>query len=104
MSGICVFLSLVTSDKMSIIVSLCRTAPPPAPLPRKFLPPACAFIPVAMHPPPAPEFTVDIEVSFENASFLEPIRAYLNSLRFPVQGNDTDPATRILNIEVTTGE
>uniref|UniRef100_A0A8D1HI85 Adhesion G protein-coupled receptor F5 n=1 Tax=Sus scrofa TaxID=9823 RepID=A0A8D1HI85_PIG len=57
---------------------------------------------VAMHPPPAPEFTVDIEVSFENASFLEPIRAYLNSLRFPVQGNDTDPATRILNIEVTT--
>uniref|UniRef100_A0A8D1BTZ1 Adhesion G protein-coupled receptor F5 n=1 Tax=Sus scrofa TaxID=9823 RepID=A0A8D1BTZ1_PIG len=57
---------------------------------------------VAVHPPPAPEFTVDIEVSFENASFLEPIRAYLNSLRFPVQGNDTDPATSILNIEVTT--
>uniref|UniRef100_A0A8C3WK70 Adhesion G protein-coupled receptor F5 n=1 Tax=Catagonus wagneri TaxID=51154 RepID=A0A8C3WK70_9CETA len=56
---------------------------------------------VAVSPPAAPEFTVDIEINLENASFLEPIRAYLNSLSFPVQGNDTDPATSILNIKVT---
>ncbi|KAM8778755.1 adhesion G protein-coupled receptor F5 isoform 2-T3 [Rhynchonycteris naso] len=50
----------------------------------------------------AVEYTVDVEISLENASFLEPIRAYLNSLSFPVQGNDTDRAANILSIEVTT--
>ncbi|XP_054425441.1 adhesion G protein-coupled receptor F5 isoform X2 [Pteronotus mesoamericanus] len=57
---------------------------------------------VAMSRPAAKEYTVDIEISFENASLLEPIRAYLNSLNFPIQGNDTDPAANILSIEVTT--
>ncbi|XP_057556301.1 adhesion G protein-coupled receptor F5 isoform X2 [Hippopotamus amphibius kiboko] len=57
---------------------------------------------VAMSSPAAEAFTVDVEISFENASFLEPIRAYLNSLSFPIQGNDTDPATNILSMEVTT--
>ncbi|XP_036910281.1 adhesion G protein-coupled receptor F5 isoform X2 [Sturnira hondurensis] len=52
--------------------------------------------------PAAEEYTVDIEISLENASFLDPIKAYLNSLSFPIQGNDTDPATNILSIEVTT--
>ncbi|KAM5324302.1 adhesion G protein-coupled receptor F5 isoform 3-T4 [Glossophaga mutica] len=57
---------------------------------------------VATSHPAAKEYTVDIEISLENASFLEPIKAYLNSLSFPIQGNDTDPATNILSIEVTT--
>ncbi|VFV36588.1 probable g-protein coupled receptor [Lynx pardinus] len=51
----------------------------------------------------AEEYTVDVEISFENASFLEPIKTYLNSLSFPIQGNSTDQATTtILSIEVTT--
>ena len=57
-----------------------------------------------MSRPAAQEFTVDVEVSFEDASFLELSKAYLNNLSFPVQGDDTDPATNILSIEVTTGE
>ncbi|KAB0397843.1 hypothetical protein E2I00_004471 [Balaenoptera physalus] len=55
-----------------------------------------------MSRPAAQEFTVDVEVSFEDASFLELSKAYLNNLSFPVQGDDTDPATNILSIEVTT--
>lgn len=70
----------------------------------KFSQPLYAFISVAMSGPAAKEYTVDIEISFENASFLEPIKAYLNSLSFPIQGNDTDQATSILSIGVTTGE
>nr|XP_015092861.1 adhesion G protein-coupled receptor F5 isoform X2 [Vicugna pacos] len=56
---------------------------------------------VAASPSAAREFTVDVEIALENASFLEPIKAYLNNLSFPIQGNDTDPATNILSIEVT---
>ncbi|TEA32890.1 hypothetical protein DBR06_SOUSAS14410028 [Sousa chinensis] len=56
---------------------------------------------VAVSSPAAQEFTVNIEVSFEDASFLEPGKAYLKSFSFPVQGDDTDPATNILSIEVT---
>lgn len=52
--------------------------------------------------PTAKEYTVDIEISFENASFLEPVKAYLNNLSFPIQGNDTDLTANILSIEVTT--
>ncbi|XP_029099209.1 adhesion G protein-coupled receptor F5 isoform X5 [Monodon monoceros] len=57
---------------------------------------------VAVSSPAAQEFTVNVEVSFEDASFLEPSKTYLKSLSFPVQGDDTDPATSILSIEVTT--
>ncbi|KAF6112567.1 adhesion G protein-coupled receptor F5 [Phyllostomus discolor] len=57
---------------------------------------------VATSHPAAKEYTVDIEISLENASFLEPIKAYLNSLSFPIQGNDTDLAANILSIELTT--
>ncbi|KAG8511975.1 Adhesion G protein-coupled receptor F5, partial [Galemys pyrenaicus] len=57
---------------------------------------------VATGNPTAKEYTVDIEISFENASFLEPIKAYLNSLSFPIQGNDSDLTTNILSIAVTT--
>ncbi|XP_047588752.1 adhesion G protein-coupled receptor F5 isoform X1 [Lutra lutra] len=52
--------------------------------------------------PTAEEYTVDVEISFENASFLESIKASLYSLSFPIQGNSTDQATTILSIEVTT--
>ncbi|MEJ1285164.1 adhesion G protein-coupled receptor F5 [Cricetulus griseus] len=48
------------------------------------------------------EYTVDIEISFENISFLESVKTHLNSLSFPIQGNSTDPATDIVSIAVTT--
>ncbi|XP_006860672.1 PREDICTED: probable G-protein coupled receptor 116 [Chrysochloris asiatica] len=57
---------------------------------------------VATNGPEAEDYTVDIEISFENASFLEPIKAYLNNLSFPVLRNDTDQVTNILSIAVTT--
>ncbi|XP_024622042.1 adhesion G protein-coupled receptor F5 isoform X8 [Neophocaena asiaeorientalis asiaeorientalis] len=57
---------------------------------------------VAVSSPAAQEFIVNVEVSLEDASFLEPSKAYLKSLSFPVQGDDTDPATSLLSIEVTT--
>ncbi|KAM9233623.1 adhesion G protein-coupled receptor F5 [Dugong dugon] len=57
---------------------------------------------VATSSPVAEDYTVDIEISFENASFLEPIKAYLNNLSFPVLGNSTDKSTYILSIVVTT--
>ncbi|XP_031202593.1 adhesion G protein-coupled receptor F5 isoform X3 [Mastomys coucha] len=53
---------------------------------------------VAVGDPVAEEYMVDIEISFENVSFLESIRAHLNSLSFPIQGNGTD----ILSIAMTT--
>ncbi|XP_011815670.1 PREDICTED: probable G-protein coupled receptor 116 isoform X2 [Colobus angolensis palliatus] len=54
---------------------------------------------VATKSPAAEEYTVNIEISFENASFLDPIKGYLNSLSFPIHGNNTD---QILSINVTT--
>ncbi|XP_023400921.1 adhesion G protein-coupled receptor F5 isoform X1 [Loxodonta africana] len=57
---------------------------------------------VAASSPAAEDYTVDIEISFENASFLEPIKAYLNNLNFPVLGNSTDQNADILSIVVTT--
>lgn len=46
----------------------------------------------------AEEYMVDIEISFENVSFLESIRAHLNNLSFPIRGTEAD----ILNIAMTT--
>ncbi|XP_023442961.2 adhesion G protein-coupled receptor F5 isoform X3 [Dasypus novemcinctus] len=57
---------------------------------------------VATSGPTAKEYIVEIEISFENTSSLEPIKAYLNNLSFPIQGNSTDLAANILSIEVTT--
>ncbi|XP_070370897.1 adhesion G protein-coupled receptor F5 isoform X1 [Equus asinus] len=57
---------------------------------------------VASSSPAVDEHTVDIEISFENASFLEPIKAHLNNLSFPIQVNSTDQVINILSIEVTT--
>ncbi|XP_051008892.1 adhesion G protein-coupled receptor F5 [Acomys russatus] len=53
---------------------------------------------VALDGPVVEDYTVDIEISFENVSFLESVKALLSSLRFPVQGNGTD----ILSIAMTT--
>ncbi|KAM6185132.1 adhesion G protein-coupled receptor F5 [Rhynchocyon petersi] len=52
--------------------------------------------------PTAEDYTVDIEISFENASFLEPIKAYLNKLSFPIAENSTGQTTDILSMVVTT--
>ncbi|XP_017360643.1 adhesion G protein-coupled receptor F5 isoform X2 [Cebus imitator] len=57
---------------------------------------------VATKSPAAEEYTVNIEISFENASFLDPVKAYLNSLSFPIQGNNTDQIADIVSINVTT--
>ncbi|XP_038606971.1 adhesion G protein-coupled receptor F5 isoform X3 [Tachyglossus aculeatus] len=48
------------------------------------------------------EYAIDVELSFENASFLEPIKEYLKNLSFPILGQTTGRATDILSIEVTT--
>lgn len=53
---------------------------------------------VALGGPVVEDYTVDIEISFENVSFLGSVKAHLNSLSFPVQGNGTD----ILSIAMTT--
>nr|XP_048298681.1 adhesion G protein-coupled receptor F5 isoform X1 [Myodes glareolus]XP_048298682.1 adhesion G protein-coupled receptor F5 isoform X1 [Myodes glareolus]XP_048298683.1 adhesion G protein-coupled receptor F5 isoform X1 [Myodes glareolus] len=57
---------------------------------------------VAVGGPAEEEYTVDVEISFENISFLESVKAHLNSLSFPIQGNGTDPATDIMSIAMTT--
>ncbi|XP_028927772.1 adhesion G protein-coupled receptor F5 isoform X2 [Ornithorhynchus anatinus] len=48
------------------------------------------------------EYVIDVELSFENASFLEPVKEYLKNLGFPILGQTTGRATDILSIEVTT--
>ncbi|XP_078225472.1 adhesion G protein-coupled receptor F5 isoform X6 [Callithrix jacchus] len=50
----------------------------------------------------AEEYTIDIEISFENASSLDSVKAYLNSLSFPILENYTDQITNIVSINVTT--
>ncbi|XP_004846459.1 adhesion G protein-coupled receptor F5 isoform X1 [Heterocephalus glaber] len=65
----------------------------------ELLSPRC---PDALSIPVVDEYTVDVELSFENVSFLESLRAQLHDLSFPIQVTDTDPVTAILSIEVTT--
>lgn len=96
MSSIHIVALLLLNVGLSTIVPLCH--------PRWVLTASCAFLSVASSSPGPEEYTVDVEISFENASSLEPIKAYLHSLSFPIQGNSTDQATNILSIEVTTGE
>ncbi|KAM5262904.1 adhesion G protein-coupled receptor F5 [Ctenodactylus gundi] len=60
---------------------------------------------VAHMPPRGPvsgEYVVDVEVGFENASFLDSLKAQLNSLHFPIERNGTNPAPDILSVDVTT--
>nr|XP_042122495.1 adhesion G protein-coupled receptor F5 isoform X3 [Peromyscus maniculatus bairdii] len=57
---------------------------------------------VAEGGPVEEEYTVDIEISLEDISFLESVKALLNSLSLPIQGNSTDPGTDIVSVAVTT--
>ncbi|XP_042636250.1 adhesion G protein-coupled receptor F5 [Orycteropus afer afer] len=57
---------------------------------------------VATSIPAAEDYTVDIEISFENATFLEPVKAYLSNLNFSDLGNSTTHAISIVSIAVTT--
>ncbi|NXW63265.1 AGRF5 protein, partial [Eurystomus gularis] len=52
--------------------------------------------------PPTLEYTVDIEVSFMDASFLEPIKKYLKTRHLPVSTNISNVEMTISNINITT--
>ncbi|XP_069879684.1 adhesion G protein-coupled receptor F5 isoform X1 [Dipodomys merriami] len=56
----------------------------------------------AVQRPVVEEYTVDIEISVENVSSLESLRAHLSSLHFPLHGNSTHLTADILSIAVTT--
>ncbi|XP_023574997.1 adhesion G protein-coupled receptor F5 isoform X1 [Octodon degus] len=56
----------------------------------------------ALSNPVLDEHTVDIEIGFENVSFLEHLKAQLRRLSFPIQAEGTAPTTDILSMEVTT--
>lgn len=51
---------------------------------------------------PFPEYTVDIEVSLQDSSYLGQIKDYFNSLTVPI--NISDAQTTVSNISLTTGE
>ncbi|NXR00623.1 AGRF5 protein, partial [Sagittarius serpentarius] len=51
---------------------------------------------------PPLEYTVDIEVSLMDSSFLEPIKEYFKSLTFPVSANISNVEMTVSNINVTT--
>ncbi|KAL1771736.1 adhesion G protein-coupled receptor F5 [Sigmodon hispidus] len=57
---------------------------------------------VAVNDPVEEEYTMDIEISFKDISFLESVKAHLNSLSFPIQDNSSAPASDIMSIAVTT--
>ncbi|XP_063094842.1 adhesion G protein-coupled receptor F5 isoform X2 [Cavia porcellus] len=56
----------------------------------------------ALSGPGVGEHTVDVEISFENVSFMESFKTQLHGLSFPIQVNDNSLATEILSIDVTT--
>ncbi|NXU40218.1 AGRF5 protein, partial [Drymodes brunneopygia] len=49
---------------------------------------------------PFPEYTVDIEVSLQDSSYLEPIKDYFNTLTVPI--NISDVQITVSNISITT--
>ncbi|XP_072498476.1 adhesion G protein-coupled receptor F5 isoform X2 [Notamacropus eugenii] len=57
---------------------------------------------VATSSPEPEEYDIDIEISFENVSLLEPFKAYLKNLSFPMQVIDGNVSTDILSMKVTT--
>lgn len=63
-----------------------------------------ASVSAALSGPGVGEHTVDVEISFENVSFMESFKTQLHGLSFPIQVNDNSLATEILSIDVTTGE
>lgn len=50
---------------------------------------------------PLPEYTVDIEVSLQDSSYLEPIKDYFKNIGLPI--NISNVQTTLSNISVTTG-
>lgn len=52
---------------------------------------------------PPMEYTVDIEVSLTDSSFLEPMKEYFKTLTLPVLTNISNAEMIISNISVTTG-
>ncbi|XP_036621991.1 adhesion G protein-coupled receptor F5 isoform X2 [Trichosurus vulpecula] len=57
---------------------------------------------VATSSPAPEEYDIEIEISFENASLLEPFKAYLKNLSFPIQVINATLSTDILSMKVTT--
>ncbi|NXW43798.1 AGRF5 protein, partial [Nyctiprogne leucopyga] len=52
--------------------------------------------------PPPLEYTVDIEVSLTDSSFLEPIKEYFKNLNLPVSTNISDVEMTVSDINITT--
>ncbi|XP_043859807.1 adhesion G protein-coupled receptor F5 [Dromiciops gliroides] len=57
---------------------------------------------VATSSPEPEEYYIEIEISFENTSLLEPFKAYLKNLSFPIQVINANLSTDILSMKVTT--
>ncbi|NXW10030.1 AGRF5 protein, partial [Fregetta grallaria] len=51
---------------------------------------------------PPPEYTIDIEVSLMDSSFLEPIKDYFKNLNLPVSTNISNVEMTVSNINITT--
>ncbi|NWH51373.1 AGRF5 protein, partial [Fregata magnificens] len=52
--------------------------------------------------PPPLEYTVDIEVSLMDSSFLEPVKEYFKNLNLPVSTNISNVEMTVSNINITT--
>lgn len=52
---------------------------------------------------PPLEYTIDIEVSLTNSSFLEPVKDYFKNLNLPVSTNISNVEMTVSNINITTG-
>lgn len=52
---------------------------------------------------PPLEYTVDIEVSLTDSSFLEPVKDYFKNLNLPVSTNVSNVEMTVSNINITTG-
>jgi len=52
---------------------------------------------------PPLEYTVDIEVSLMDSSFLDPVKEYFKNLNLPVSTNISDVEMTVSNINITTG-
>jgi hypothetical protein len=85
---------------MCLVSTLLQYPPGSLPYLHKHSWSSCPLLSAAAGDRVAEEYMVDIEISFENVSFLESIRAHLNNLSFPIRGTEAD----ILNIAMTTGE
>lgn len=58
---------------------------------------------VLIFDPPPLEYTIDIEVSLTDSSFLEAIKEYFRNLTLPVSTNISNVEMTVSNINITTG-